>query len=105
MEKNSTNLFRAEFRALRISNPSAKRNEQRIELYQVCANRPFISNVSTAAGGWGGGGGLGDGVVCPISLTGALQVSAKDENIYIRVSNSFHELIIIPCAVAKWILH
>lgn len=36
MEKNSTNLFRAEFRALRIPNPSAKRNEQRIELYQVC---------------------------------------------------------------------
>lgn len=36
MEKNSTNLFRAEFRALRIPNPSAKKNEQRIELYQVC---------------------------------------------------------------------
>ncbi|XP_070835177.1 transforming growth factor beta-3 proprotein [Chaetodon auriga] len=35
MEKNSTNLFRAEFRALRINNPSAKRNEQRIELYQI----------------------------------------------------------------------
>ncbi|XP_034051483.1 transforming growth factor beta-3 proprotein [Thalassophryne amazonica] len=35
MEKNATNLFRAEFRALRISNPSAKRNEQRIELYQI----------------------------------------------------------------------
>lgn len=35
MEKNSTNLFRAEFRALRIPNPSAKRNEQRIELYQI----------------------------------------------------------------------
>ncbi|KAA8582262.1 transforming growth factor beta-3 proprotein [Etheostoma spectabile] len=35
MEKNSTNLFRAEFRALRISNPGAKRNEQRIELYQI----------------------------------------------------------------------
>lgn len=36
MEKNSTNLFRAEFRALRVPNSSAKRNEQRIELYQVC---------------------------------------------------------------------
>lgn len=36
MEKNATNLFRAEFRAQRIPNPSAKRNEQRIELYQVC---------------------------------------------------------------------
>uniref|UniRef100_A0A3B4ZVR6 Transforming growth factor beta n=1 Tax=Stegastes partitus TaxID=144197 RepID=A0A3B4ZVR6_9TELE len=35
MEKNSTNLFRAEFRALRIPNPSAKKNEQRIELYQI----------------------------------------------------------------------
>ncbi|XP_066536133.1 transforming growth factor beta-3 proprotein [Hoplias malabaricus] len=35
MEKNSTNLFRAEFRALRMPNLSAKRNEQRIELYQI----------------------------------------------------------------------
>ncbi|XP_061751356.1 transforming growth factor beta-3 proprotein isoform X3 [Nerophis ophidion] len=35
MEKNSTNLFRAEFRALRIPNPAAKKNEQRIELYQI----------------------------------------------------------------------
>ncbi|KAM4541279.1 transforming growth factor beta-3 proprotein [Fundulus diaphanus] len=35
MEKNATNLFRAEFRALRIPNPSAKKNEQRIELYQI----------------------------------------------------------------------
>ena len=36
MERNSTNLFRAEFRALRMPNTAAKRNEQRIELYQVC---------------------------------------------------------------------
>lgn len=36
MEKNATNLFRAEFRAQRIPNHNAKRNEQRIELYQVC---------------------------------------------------------------------
>ncbi|XP_076004788.1 transforming growth factor beta-3 proprotein-like [Genypterus blacodes] len=35
MERNSTNLFRAEFRALRIPNSTAKRNEQRIELYQI----------------------------------------------------------------------
>uniref|UniRef100_A0A3B4WCB9 Transforming growth factor beta n=1 Tax=Seriola lalandi dorsalis TaxID=1841481 RepID=A0A3B4WCB9_SERLL len=35
MERNSTNLFRAEFRALRVPNSSAKRNEQRIELYQI----------------------------------------------------------------------
>ncbi|XP_043998341.1 transforming growth factor beta-3 proprotein [Gambusia affinis] len=35
MEKNATNLFRAEFRALRIHNSNAKKNEQRIELYQI----------------------------------------------------------------------
>ncbi|XP_055029117.1 transforming growth factor beta-3 proprotein isoform X1 [Misgurnus anguillicaudatus] len=35
MEKNATNLFRAEFRALREPNSSAKRNEQRVELYQI----------------------------------------------------------------------
>ncbi|XP_041828520.1 transforming growth factor beta-3 proprotein [Melanotaenia boesemani] len=35
VEKNATNLFRAEFRALRIPNPNAKKNEQRIELYQI----------------------------------------------------------------------
>ncbi|XP_066550117.1 transforming growth factor beta-3 proprotein [Amia ocellicauda] len=35
MEKNASNLFRAEFRALRVPNPHAKRNEQRIELYQI----------------------------------------------------------------------
>ena len=43
MERNATNLFRAEFRALRVPNPSARRNEQRIELYQVCKG-----TVSTA---------------------------------------------------------
>ncbi|CAG09133.1 unnamed protein product, partial [Tetraodon nigroviridis] len=35
MERNSTNLFRAEFRALRVPNPDAKRDKQRIELYQI----------------------------------------------------------------------
>lgn len=35
MERNATNLFRAEFRALRVPNPSAKKADQRIELYQV----------------------------------------------------------------------
>ncbi|XP_017282730.1 transforming growth factor beta-3 proprotein [Kryptolebias marmoratus] len=35
MERNSTNLFRAEFRTLRVPNPGAKRSEQRIELYQI----------------------------------------------------------------------
>ncbi|XP_054828023.1 transforming growth factor beta-3 proprotein isoform X2 [Eublepharis macularius] len=34
-EKNSTNLFRAEFRVLRVPNPSSKRTEQRIELFQI----------------------------------------------------------------------
>ncbi|XP_013868067.1 transforming growth factor beta-3 proprotein [Austrofundulus limnaeus] len=35
LEKNATNLFRAEFRALKINNHMAKKNEQRIELYQI----------------------------------------------------------------------
>ncbi|XP_075872006.1 transforming growth factor beta-3 proprotein-like [Nelusetta ayraudi] len=35
MERNATNLFRAEFRALRVPNSSAKKTEQRIELYQI----------------------------------------------------------------------
>ncbi|XP_015242341.1 PREDICTED: transforming growth factor beta-3 isoform X1 [Cyprinodon variegatus] len=35
MEENATNLFRAEFRAFRIPNLSATKNEQRIDLYQV----------------------------------------------------------------------
>ncbi|XP_005986600.1 transforming growth factor beta-3 proprotein [Latimeria chalumnae] len=35
MEKNATNLFRAEFRVPRIPNSAATRNEQRIELYQI----------------------------------------------------------------------
>lgn len=35
VEKNGTNLFRAEFRVLRVPNPNSKRNEQRIELFQV----------------------------------------------------------------------
>ncbi|XP_040916091.1 transforming growth factor beta-3 proprotein [Toxotes jaculatrix] len=35
MEKNATNLFRAEFRALRTPKKDSKKNEQRIELYQI----------------------------------------------------------------------
>ncbi|XP_061560993.1 transforming growth factor beta-3 proprotein-like isoform X1 [Phycodurus eques] len=35
MERNATNLFRAEFRALRVPNVGARRNEQRVELYQI----------------------------------------------------------------------
>lgn len=39
VEKNGTNLFRAEFRVLRVPNPSSKRSEQRIELFQVSPSR------------------------------------------------------------------
>ncbi|XP_037100433.1 transforming growth factor beta-3 proprotein-like [Syngnathus acus] len=35
MERNASDLFRAEFRALRVPNAGARRNEQRIELYQI----------------------------------------------------------------------
>ncbi|XP_029106548.1 transforming growth factor beta-3 proprotein-like [Scleropages formosus] len=35
MERNFTNLFRAEFRAMRVPNALAQKNEQRIELYQI----------------------------------------------------------------------
>ncbi|XP_043929802.1 transforming growth factor beta-3 proprotein isoform X2 [Protopterus annectens] len=50
MEKNATNLFRAEFRVLRISNRDAKRNEQRIELYQVLRENNYISNQRYISG-------------------------------------------------------
>ncbi|XP_063080029.1 transforming growth factor beta-3 proprotein [Engraulis encrasicolus] len=43
MEKNSTNLFRAEFRALRVPNSVAKKNEQRIELYQIIEQDEHIA--------------------------------------------------------------
>uniref|UniRef100_A0A1A7X6H6 Transforming growth factor beta n=1 Tax=Iconisemion striatum TaxID=60296 RepID=A0A1A7X6H6_9TELE len=42
MERNSTNLFRAEFRALRIPNSSSKRSEQQIELYQILRPKDHI---------------------------------------------------------------
>lgn len=42
-EKNSTNLFRAEFRVLRVPSPSSKRSEQRIELFQVSIRITFPS--------------------------------------------------------------
>lgn len=35
MERNATNLFRAEFRVLRVVNEAATTPEQRVELYQV----------------------------------------------------------------------
>lgn len=35
MEKNASNLVKAEFRVFRLQNPKARVAEQRIELYQV----------------------------------------------------------------------
>ena len=35
MEKNASNLVKAEFRVFRVQNPKARVAEQRIELYQV----------------------------------------------------------------------
>lgn len=35
MEKNVSNLVKAEFRVFRLQNPKARVSEQRIELYQV----------------------------------------------------------------------
>ncbi|XP_048841421.1 transforming growth factor beta-3 proprotein-like [Brienomyrus brachyistius] len=43
MERNSTNLFRAEFRVLRVPNVHAQRNEQRIELYQILKRDEHIA--------------------------------------------------------------
>ncbi|XP_057199557.1 transforming growth factor beta-3 proprotein [Triplophysa rosa] len=50
MEKNATNLFRAEFRALRVPNSNAKRNEQRIELYQILRKEEHIAKQRYIAG-------------------------------------------------------
>ena len=50
VEKNGTNLFRAEFRVLRVPNPSSKRSEQRIELFQVS---PSQNRSHTDRDGWG----------------------------------------------------
>lgn len=35
MEKNASNLVKAELRIFRLQNPAARVSEQRIELYQV----------------------------------------------------------------------
>ncbi|XP_038597926.1 transforming growth factor beta-3 proprotein [Tachyglossus aculeatus] len=57
VEKNGTNLFRAEFRVLRVPNPSSKRNEQRIELFQILrpdehiAKQRYISGKNVATRG------------------------------------------------------
>ncbi|XP_059816375.1 transforming growth factor beta-3 proprotein isoform X2 [Hypanus sabinus] len=50
MEKNVSNLFRAEFRALRVPNISAKRNEQRIEVYQILKPDDHITKQRYIAG-------------------------------------------------------
>ncbi|XP_003214485.1 transforming growth factor beta-3 proprotein [Anolis carolinensis] len=49
-EKNSTNLFRAEFRVLRIPNPNAKRTEQRIELFQILKPDEYIAKQRYLSG-------------------------------------------------------
>lgn len=56
VEKNGTNLFRAEFRVLRVPNPSSKRNEQRIELFQVSPlpeQKPAWWEAQPGRPGWG----------------------------------------------------
>ncbi|XP_062902101.1 transforming growth factor beta-3 proprotein isoform X1 [Mobula hypostoma] len=50
MEKNVSNLFRAEFRALRVPNISAKRSEQRIEVYQILKPDDHITKQRYIAG-------------------------------------------------------
>ncbi|XP_026551532.1 transforming growth factor beta-2 [Pseudonaja textilis] len=39
MEKNASNLVKAEFRVFRLQNPKARVSEQRIELYQMIKNK------------------------------------------------------------------
>ncbi|XP_077455604.1 transforming growth factor beta-2 proprotein [Stigmatopora argus] len=43
MEKNASNLVKAELRIFRLQNPSARVSEQRIELYQILARKALIS--------------------------------------------------------------
>lgn len=46
MEKNASNLVKAEFRVFRLQNPKARVAEQRIELYQVtCALVVLVGEV------------------------------------------------------------
>lgn len=40
MEKNASNLVKAELRVFRLQNPAARVSEQRIELYQVGPTQP-----------------------------------------------------------------
>ncbi|XP_069494136.1 transforming growth factor beta-3 proprotein [Ambystoma mexicanum] len=57
VEKNGPNLFRAEFRVFKTPNVAAKRNEQRIELFQILrpdehiAKQRFISGRSVLTKG------------------------------------------------------
>lgn len=44
MEKNASNLVKAELRVFRLQNPKARVSEQRIELYQVNLPSVLISN-------------------------------------------------------------
>ncbi|CAF95278.1 unnamed protein product [Tetraodon nigroviridis] len=43
MERNASNLVRAELRVFRLQNPAAKVAEQRIELYQILGHKDFTS--------------------------------------------------------------
>ncbi|XP_028903004.1 transforming growth factor beta-2 proprotein isoform X1 [Ornithorhynchus anatinus] len=43
MEKNASNLVKAEFRVFRLQNPKARVSEQRIELYQILKSKDLTS--------------------------------------------------------------
>ncbi|XP_045392026.1 transforming growth factor beta-2 proprotein isoform X2 [Lemur catta] len=43
MEKNASNLVKAEFRVFRMQNPKARVHEQRIELYQILKSKDLTS--------------------------------------------------------------
>lgn len=43
MEKNASNLVKAELRVFRLQNPKARVSEQRIELYQILAHKDLTS--------------------------------------------------------------
>ncbi|OCT77579.1 transforming growth factor beta-2 proprotein-like isoform X2 [Xenopus laevis] len=43
MEKNASNLVKAEFRVFRLMNPKARVSEQRIELYQILKSKDLAS--------------------------------------------------------------
>uniref|UniRef100_A0A8D0H3V9 Transforming growth factor beta n=1 Tax=Sphenodon punctatus TaxID=8508 RepID=A0A8D0H3V9_SPHPU len=45
MEKNASNLVKAEFRVFRLQNPKARVSEQRIELYQILKSKDLTSQT------------------------------------------------------------